>query len=70
MTFGKKTLGKKLNTWVGKTVQVDSFIESISGVLVSYEKGTITLHTTGISGYGEGHDVFMKIDLIGNIRLI
>lgn len=64
------TLVKKLNTLVGKTVQVDSFIETITGVLVSSEHGTLTLHTTGISGYGEGHDVFIQIDLIGNIRVI
>lgn len=64
------TLGKKLNTLVGKTVQVESFIETITGVLVSFKNGMLTLHTTGISGYGDGHDVFIQTDLIGYIRVI
>lgn len=63
-------LAKKLNTLVGKTVQVDSFIETITGVLVSSQKGVLILHTIGFSDYDDGHDIFLQLDLIGAIRVI
>lgn len=60
---------ERLQSWIGRRVQVACALDTACGTLVSADDAKLTIRLDNVSGYEHGQHVIYQLRLISYVRL-
>ncbi|RJG25117.1 hypothetical protein [Paenibacillus thiaminolyticus] len=60
----------KLRSLIGKQVQVASALDLTTGVLVSVDDTKLTVRTSRLTGYDNGHYAIFQLNRVSYVRVV
>ncbi|PZM63552.1 hypothetical protein [Paenibacillus dendritiformis] len=61
---------EKLRSLIGKQVQVASALDLTTGVLVSVDDTKLTVRTSRLTGYDNGHYAIFQLNMVSYVRIV